>query len=75
MVDSCGEVKLGWLEWVIGWEMDVQEEDTTGVWRVLWAHNGCLPMVLVLLVDWTSGAVCWWFFTKINEFFLDSLNS
>ena len=26
MVDSCGEVDLGWLEWVVSWEMDVQEE-------------------------------------------------
>ena len=53
MVDSRGEVELGWLEWVVGWEVDVQEKHTTNVWRVIGTHDGCLPMVLVLLVNWT----------------------
>jgi hypothetical protein len=31
VVDSCGEVDLGWLEWVVSWEVDVQEVNTTGI--------------------------------------------
>jgi len=31
VIDSCGEVDLWWLEWVVSWEMDVQEENTSGV--------------------------------------------
>ena len=75
VVDSCGEVDLGWLEWVVSWEMDVQEVDTSGIWRVIWSHDGSLPVILVLLVDWSGGAVGGWIFSKINEFFLDSLDS
>jgi len=32
VVDSRGEVDLWWLEWVVSWEVDVQEVDTTSVW-------------------------------------------
>lgn len=31
MIDPCGEVDLGRLEGVVGWEMDGQEEDAAGV--------------------------------------------
>lgn len=34
MVDAGGEVDLGWLEWVVGWEVNCEEEDTSRVWRV-----------------------------------------
>jgi len=32
VVDSGGEVDLGWLEWVVGREVDGEEEDTSRVW-------------------------------------------
>ena len=32
MIDPSGESDLGWVEWVIGWELDVEEEDTPRVW-------------------------------------------
>ena len=75
MVDSSGEVDLGWLEWVIGWEMNVQEKDSSGVRGIIWAHNGGLPMVLILLIEWSGRAVGGWIFTKIDEFLLNSLKS
>lgn len=75
MVDSRGEVDLRWLERIVCREMDVQEVDTSGVWRVFWSHDGGLPVVLVLLVDWSGRAVGWWVLTKVDKFFLDSLNS
>ena len=34
MIDSGCEVDLGWLEWVVCWEVDGKEENTAGVWRV-----------------------------------------
>jgi hypothetical protein len=34
VVDAGGEVDLGGLEWVVGGEVDGEEEDTSGVWRV-----------------------------------------
>ena len=34
MVDSGCEVDLGRLERVIGWEVNIQEEDTSGVWTL-----------------------------------------
>ena len=75
MVDSRGEVDLRWLERIVCREMDVQEVDTSSVWRVFWSHDGGLPVVLVLLVDWSGRAVGWWVLTKVDKFFLDSLNS
>ena len=74
VVDSCGEVDLSWLEWVVSWEMDVQEINTSGIWRIIWAHDGGLPVVWVLLVDWTGGAVGWWVLTKVDELFLNSFD-
>ena len=51
VVDASGEVDLRWLEWVVGWEMDCQEEDTAGVWRVT------LDTTLVLSLTCANRAV------------------
>jgi len=32
VIDSRCEVDLWWLEGVVGWEVDVKEEYTTGIW-------------------------------------------
>ena len=74
MVDSRGEVKLCWLEWVIRGEMDVQEVDTSGVGGVIWTHDGGLPVVRIFLVDWTGGAVGWWVLAEVDELFLNSFD-
>ena len=74
MVDSCGEVDLSWLERVVGGEMDVQEINTSSVRRIIWAHDGGLPVVWILLVDWTGGAVGWWVLSKIDELLLNSFD-
>lgn len=34
VIDARGEVDLGRLEWVVRGEVDGEEEDTSGVWRV-----------------------------------------
>ena len=73
VVDSRGEVDLGRLERVIRGEMDVQEEDTTGVRRVIGTHDGSLPVILVLLIDRASRAVGWWVLAEVDEFLLNSL--
>lgn len=75
MINSSREVNLGWLEWVVSWEVNVQEENSSGKRRVLWSHDGGLPVELIFLINWASRAVCWWIFSKINKFLLDSLKS
>lgn len=35
VVDASSEVDLGRLERVVCWEVDGEEEDTPGIWRVL----------------------------------------
>ena len=74
MIDPGGEVDLGWLEWVVGWEVDVQEVDSSSIWRVIRSHDSGLPVVLILLVNWSGGAVGWWIFSEIDKLFLNSLN-
>ena len=66
MIDPRGEVDLGWFEWVVSWEVNVQEEYATVVWGLIRAHDCCLPMILVLFIDWTGRAVGRWILTKIN---------
>ena len=66
MVDSSCEGDLWWLEWIISWEMNVQEVDSTGIWRVIWAHDGCLPVELILLVKWSGRAVGGWVLSKVD---------
>ncbi len=80
---SDGSIRTGGSELLIEWQrnregkfwLDVQEEDTSGVWAVVRAHDGCLPVVLILFVDWTGRAVGRGVLAKIDEFFLDSLES
>jgi hypothetical protein len=52
--------------------MDVEEEDTLMIRRVLGAHNSSLPMELVRFVGGAGGAVCGRISAKINELLLDS---
>ena len=73
MVYSGLEGALRWLEWVISWEMDVQEVHSTCIWAIIWSHDSCLPMVLIVLVDWSSWTVGRWISSQVNQFLLDSL--
>jgi len=57
VVDFRSESNLGRLEWVIGREVDIEEENALVVWGVLGAHDSCLPVELVLLVGGSSRAV------------------
>ena len=65
MIDSRGEVELSWLEGIVSWEVDVQEVNTSSEWGVIGSHDGGLPVILVLLVDWTGGAVIRWALLKL----------
>ena len=59
MVDLRGEVDLRWLERVVSGEVDREEKHTARVWRVWWAHDGCLPVVQVV-ADWAGRAGRGW---------------
>ena len=72
MVNLGCEGHLGGLEGVVGREMDVQEEDTTLVGRVLRSHDRGLPVELVSLVGGASGAVGGRVTTKVDQLLLDS---
>ena len=72
MIDSSRECYFGRLEGIVGWEVNVQEEDPSSVWRFIGAHDCRLPSELVFLVEWTSGAVSRWVFSKVDQFLLDA---
>ena len=74
MIDPGSEIDLSWLEGIVSWEVDVEEVNTSGIGRVIRSNNGSLPVVWVLLIDWTGGAVSWWVFSEIDELFLNSLD-
>lgn len=48
VIDSGSEIDLRRLEWVVGREMNGQEEDTSRVWRVTRTHNCCLPVKQII---------------------------
>ena len=73
VIDSGGESALGWLERVISWEVDIQDEHSTGEGTIVRSHDGGLPVVLVLLVNWSGRAVCGGILPEVDKFFLDSL--
>ena len=72
MVNFRREAHLGRLEWVVGGEVDVQEENASRVRRILRTHDRSLPVELVLLVGWAGRAVCRRIPTEVNELLLDS---
>ena len=41
-------MNLGWLEWVVGGKVDVQEEDSALVRRVRGSHDCSLPIEEVI---------------------------
>lgn len=75
MVDSGGEVALRWLEGVVSREVDVEEEHSTSVGRVIRSHDGSLPVVLILLINRSSRAVGWRVLAEVDKLLLDSLKS
>lgn len=54
MINFRGERDLGRLEWVVGREVDVQEEDALVIGRVLRTHDRGLPVELISLVGGAS---------------------
>lgn len=51
MVNPRVHIELRRLEGIVRREVDVQEEHTPCVWRVVGPLDGCLPVVLVILVN------------------------
>ncbi len=51
MINSRGEIALGGLERVLIGELNVQIEHSTSVGGIIETHDGCLPVILVLLVN------------------------
>lgn len=72
MVHFCSERYLGWLERIVGWEINVEEEHALVIGGVLWSHNRRLPVELITLVSGARGAVRGWISTEVNKFFLNS---
>ena len=52
-IEASGEMYLGWLEGMISGKMNIQKENASGIWRVIWSHNRCLP-VEHIISDWSS---------------------
>jgi hypothetical protein len=74
VVDTSGEVDLWGLEGVVGGEVNVEEEDASGVWRVTWTHDSCLP-VEQILSERASRAGRGRVTAQVSKFLVDSLKS
>lgn len=67
MIDTGSEVNLGWFEWIVGGEMNVQEEYAAGIGRVIWTHDRRLPMKHVI-TDWSCRTIGRRVLTQIDKF-------
>lgn len=67
VIDTSGEVNLRRLEWIVRREVDIEEEDTSGIGRVIWSHDCCLPMKHIVS-NGARGTVGRWVLTQIDEF-------
>lgn len=74
VVDAGSEVDLGRLERVVGREVNGQEEDTAGVWRIARSHNCSLP-VEQILADRAGRARRGWISAEISELLVNALKS
>lgn len=59
MVDTCLENHLGWFEWVVWREVNVQKKDSSLVDRALWTQDCGHPFIQVITLR-TSAAVWRW---------------
>ena len=67
MVNACCEGDFWWLEGIVSWEMDCEEEYTTLIRRFWRSHNGSLP-VEKIIANRSSTALGWWITSKILQF-------
>lgn len=67
MIDASSKVDLRWLEWIIGREVNVQKEDTSGIRRVVWTHDSSLPVEHVI-AHRTCRAIRWRILSQIDQF-------
>lgn len=65
MVNASGEMDLGRFERIIGWKVNIEEEDSACIWRVIGTHDGGLP-VEHIVSNWASGTVRWWVLSQID---------
>ena len=66
MVNSRCRRQLGWLEWIVRGESDVQEEHFSCVRGVIWSHDSCLPGILIFRVKWTRRTITRWVLSEID---------
>jgi hypothetical protein len=69
VVNTGRKVDLGWFEWVIGWEMNIKEENTPGIGRVIWTHDGGLPVKHVIS-NWTGRTIGRRILSQIDKFYI-----
>lgn len=67
VVDAGCEVNLWRLEGIIRRKVDIEEENTSGIRRVIWSHDCCLP-VKHIVPNWACRTVGWWVFSQIDKF-------
>jgi hypothetical protein len=53
VVDTGGEMDLRRLERIVGGKVNIQEENSSSVRGIVWAHNRCLP-VEHIISDWAG---------------------
>lgn len=58
VIDTGSEMYLWRFEWIICWEVNIKEENSSRVWGVIWSHDCSLP-VEHIISDWSSGTVRW----------------
>jgi hypothetical protein len=67
VIDTSGKVNLGWLERIVSGEMNIQKENTSCIWGLIWSHNSCLP-VEHIIAYWSCRTVGRGVFSQVDKF-------
>jgi len=72
VVDASCEMNLWRLEWIVRRKVDIEKENSSGIRRVIWSHDCCLP-VKHIISNRACRTVGRRVFSQVDKFFIDSL--
>lgn len=67
MVNLGGKEYLGWFEWIVRGEPEVEEKQSALVWRIRRPHDGGLPRINIVPY-WPRRTFNWWRFLEFLVF-------
>ena len=69
MKNRGNEFHNRWLERIVGGEINIEEEYTTGIWTTFGSGNRCAPFHNII-IEWSAATIGGWITHKLSKFLL-----